>query len=169
WPQETFRSAQDGRAAVRLHRGADHGRVWSSRVTVRIRLGAIAALAVGAMAGCSTNDPRQPEPQSTPSPYNNHASRPKDLKIANVDPCTLLTDAQMAQLNITRKAPSSGSTEGGSPSSCAYTVVKPTTYQLNVSLESKRGVDAWLDGTYAGQDVRQLQVQSYPAVQTLLA
>ena len=137
-------------------------------MTDRIRLGAVVALVLAATAACSTPNPGQPEPQSTTSASGVHLSRPKDLKIVNVDPCTLLTDAQMAQMSIVRKAPGSGSPQGGSTSSCSYTVTKPTSFLLNVSLETKRGVETWLDGTYEGQEVRQTQVQSYPAAQALL-
>ena len=137
----------------------------------RVRFGVVVALAAVALAGCSTTSPGQAEPTTTASTSGSaggNLSRPKDLNIANVDPCALLTDAQMAQMSIVRKAPGSGSPEGGSPSSCSYTVTAPTTFLLNVSLESKRGVESWLDGTYAGQDVRQLQVLSFSAAQTLL-
>jgi hypothetical protein len=141
-------------------------------VTVRIRLGVTVALAVVALAGCTPNtDPGHADPTSTPSSSGAataQVSRPKDLKIANIDPCTLLTDTQIAQMNAHDKGPGPGHAEGGSTSSCSYLVTKPSDYTLNVSLEPSRGVETWLGGKYEGQDLRQLTVQSYPAVQTLL-
>ncbi|HTI24578.1 MAG TPA: DUF3558 domain-containing protein [Kutzneria sp.] len=129
-------------------------------------------LAAVAVAGCSpTTDPGHPEPTSTTSASGSgkpQLSRPKDLKIADVDPCSLLTDAQKTQMNITHTGPGPGSTEDGSPSSCSYTVLKPTEFSLNVALDSKLGIEDWLGGKYEGQDLRQLSVQSYPAAQTLL-
>jgi hypothetical protein len=130
------------------------------------------ALAAVAVAGCSpTTDPGHAEATSTTSTSgsgNPQLSRPKDLKIANVDPCSLLTDAQKTQMNITHTGPGPGSAEDGSASSCSYTVLKPTTFSLNIALDSKLGVEDWLGGKYEGQDLRQLSIQSYPAAQTLL-
>ncbi|MFC0439789.1 DUF3558 domain-containing protein [Kutzneria buriramensis] len=139
-------------------------------MTVRIGLGAVAVLVAVAMAGCSTTtDGGHADPQpSTSGSASPTVSRPKDLKIANVDPCTLLTDAQLTQMGITHKSPGPGHPEGGSTTSCSYTVNQPAVYGLNVSLDIKRGVESWLGGAYEGQDVRQLSVQSYPAAQTLL-
>lgn len=141
-------------------------------MTVRIRLGVAVALAAVAVAGCSTTtDPGQAEPK-TSTPTSGSASpqlsRPKDLKIAGIDPCTLLTDAQMAQMNVNHKGQGPGNPEDGSTTSCSYTVTKPTTYLLNVALDPKIGVEDWLGGKYEGQDLRQVTVQSYPAAQTLL-
>lgn len=139
-------------------------------MTYRTLLGVVVAVTAVAVAGCSTTtDPGQAEPKPTSSSSAGaQLSRPRDLKIANVDPCTLLTDAQMAQMNAHDKGPGPGDPEGGSSSSCSYLVTKPSDYTLSVSLEPKRGVETWLAGTYEGQDLRQVQVQSYPAVQTLL-
>jgi hypothetical protein len=141
-------------------------------VTFRIRFGATIALAAVALAACSTTtDPGHADPTSTISTSasaNPQLSRPKDLKIANVDPCSLLTDAQKTQLNVTHTGPGPGSAESGSPTSCSYTVLKPIAYSMNIALDSKLGVEDWLGGKYEGQDLRQLTVQSYPAAQTLL-
>jgi hypothetical protein len=141
-------------------------------VTVRTRLGVAIALTVVAVAGCSTTtDPGHADPTSvtsTSASGSPQVSRPKDLKIAGIDPCDLLTDAQVAQMNGHDKGPGPGDPEAGTTSSCSYLVTKPSNYTLNVSLEPKRGVETWLSGKYEGQDLRQLSVQSYPAVQTLL-
>jgi hypothetical protein len=143
-------------------------------VTIRVRLGATMALALAlaVVAGCSPNtDPGHADPTSTTSTSvsgSAQLSRPKDLKIANIDPCVLLTDAQIAQMNAHGKGSGPGDPEAGTTSSCSYLVTKPSDYTLNVSLEPKRGVETWLGGKYEGQDLRQLTVQSYPAVQTLL-
>jgi hypothetical protein len=140
-------------------------------VTVRIRLGAVVALAAVAVAGCSTTtDPGHADPTPSTSTSGSAAtqlSRPKDLKTANVDPC-LLTDAQKTQMNITHTGQGPGDPQGGSTTSCTYTVLKPATYALNMAFEPKRGVEDWVGGKYAEQDVRQLTVNSYPAAQTLL-
>jgi hypothetical protein len=140
-------------------------------VTVRIRLGVAVALVTVAVAGCSpTTDPGHADPTSNTSTSGSAKpplSRPKDLKTANVDPC-LLTDVQKAQMKITHTGQGPGDPQGGSTTSCTYTVLKPATYALNLAFETKRGVEDWLGGKYAEQDVRQLTVNSYPAAQTLL-
>lgn len=141
-------------------------------MTVRIRLGVAVALAAVALAGCSTTtDPGHADPTPTTSTSGagtSQLSRPKEVKIAGVDPCILLTDVQRTQMKITHTAPGPDFPEGGATTSCSYTVLKPATYVLNISLDPKLGVEDWLAGKYEGQDLRQLTVDSYPAAQTLL-
>lgn len=138
-------------------------------MTVRIRLGVAVALAAVVAAGCSTTtDPGHADPTSTSGSAAPQLSRPKDLKIADVDPCTLLTDVQKSQMNITHTAQGPAHPEAGATVSCSHTVNKPATYSLNISLDLKLGVEDWLGGKFEGQDLRQVMVQSYPAAQTLL-
>jgi Protein of unknown function (DUF3558) len=127
----------------------------------------VVAMAAIVAVGCTTHDPGTAEPTSTSGSSTVTLSRPKDLKIANIDPCTLLTDAQMAQMNISRKAPGSADPQGGATSGCSYQVTQPIAYTLDVSLEPKRGVEDWLAGKWTAPH-RQTTVSSYPAVQTLL-
>jgi hypothetical protein len=83
-----------------------------------------------------------------------------------VDPCTLLTDGQVAQLKAGAGAPGPGEPASGTTSSCTYQVDDPVHYTINVRIEPKRGIDYWLTYTGTWQD-RQTTVNSFPAVQII--
>lgn len=138
-------------------------------MTFRIRFAATAVLAAFVAAACSTTNPGTAEPTSTSSSgaSSGALSRPKDLTIANIDPCTLLTDPQTTSLNVSSKGPGPGDPQGGSTTACSYQVTKPIAYTMSVSLEPKRGVEDWIAGKWTAPH-RQTTVGSYPALQALL-
>lgn len=131
------------------------------------RIGLAAALIALAATGCTSTDPGTASP--TASSGSSSAStppRPKDLNAANVDPCTLLTDSQVAQINAQAGKPGPGDPASGATSSCSYSVSQPVPYTINVRIEPKRGIDYWLNYTGTWQD-RQVTIGSYPAVQII--
>ena len=134
------------------------------RVGTRIVV-AVALISVAA-TGCTTQDPGTASPGTTTagSPSVSIPSRPKDLNAANVDPCTLITADQMAQINAKSSAPGPGDNQTGATTSCSLQVSKPVAYTMSVRLDPKRGIDYWL--TYTGTwTARQTTVASYPAIQ----
>ena len=135
---------------------------------VGTRIGVAVALVAVAAAGCTTQDPGTASP-GTSSPVTSSVSipsRPKNLNTANVDPCSLLTADQMAQVKAKTSAPGPGWDQTGATSSCTYNVTDPVAYTMSVRLDPKRGIDYWL--TYTGTwTARQTTVLSYPAVQTV--
>jgi hypothetical protein len=134
------------------------------------RIGVAVVLTAVAAAGCTTQDPGTASPTTTTgSPTGSSYSippRPKALNAANVDPCTLLSNDQVAQLKSSAGHPGPGDPESGTTSSCSYQVADPVHYTINVRFEPKRGIDYWLSYTGTWQD-RQILVASYPAVQTI--
>jgi hypothetical protein len=93
-------------------------------------------------------------------------ARPKDLAAANVDPCTLITDSQQAQLKVSSGGPGPGDNQTGAKTSCSYDVTDPVGYTINIQIDPSRGIDYWLTttGTWV---TRQVSVASYPGVQTI--
>ncbi|MFI9382995.1 DUF3558 domain-containing protein [Kutzneria sp. NPDC052558] len=123
-----------------------------------------------AAAGCTTQDPGTASPGSTStagSPSVSVPARPKNLNVANVDPCTVLSADQMAQLKVKSSAPGPGWDQTGATSSCSFQVTDPVAYTMSLRLDPKRGIDYWL--TYTGTwTARQTTVSSFPAVQTIV-
>lgn len=136
---------------------------------VGTRVGVAVALIAVAAAGCTTQDPGTASPGSSSTPTTPSVSipaRPKNLNAANVDPCTLLTADQVAQVKAKSGTPGPGWDQTGAASSCSYQVTDPVAYTMSVRLDPKRGIDYWL--TYTGTwTARQTTVSSFPAVQTV--
>jgi hypothetical protein len=134
------------------------------------RIGVAVVVTAVAVTGCTTQDPGTASPTTTTgSPTGSSYSippRPKTLNAANVDPCTLLSSDQVAQLKSSAGHPGPGEPQSGTTSSCSYQVNDPVHYVINVRIEPKRGIDYWLSYTGTWQD-RQISVSSFPAVQTI--
>lgn len=131
------------------------------------RIGFAAALIALAATGCTSTDPGTASPNtSSTAPSASIPPRPKNLNAANVDPCTLLTDSQVTQINAQAGKPGPGEPASGTTSSCSYQISQPVPYTINVRIEPKRGIDYWLTYTGTWQD-RQVTVGSYPAVQII--
>jgi hypothetical protein len=137
-------------------------------VRAGFRIGvAVAAVAIAA-AGCTTRDPGTAGPDtssgSASTPSVSLPPRPKTLNAANVDPCTLLTADQKAQLKIKSAGPGPGNPQTGATTSCSYQVSDPVGYTISVQIDPKRGVDYYLTYTGTWQE-RQLTLSNYPALQ----
>lgn len=134
------------------------------------RIGVAVVLTAAAATGCTTKDPGTASPNtSSGSPTTPSVSippRPKTLNAANVDPCTLLSGDQVAQLKAAAGNPGPGEAQSGTTSSCTFQVNDPVHYTINLRIEPKRGIDYWLAYTGTWQD-RQISVLSYPAVQII--
>ncbi|EWM15092.1 DUF3558 domain-containing protein [Kutzneria sp. 744] len=129
-------------------------------------MGVAVALVAVAAAGCTTRDPGTAGPGTTTTAASSSASvppRPKDLS-ATADPCSLLTQDQMAQMKVSSSAQGPGWDQTGAATSCTYQVTDPVKYTMTVRLDPKRGVDYWLN--YTGTWVtRSATVSSFPAIQ----
>ncbi|MEV6606854.1 DUF3558 domain-containing protein [Kutzneria sp. NPDC051319] len=134
------------------------------------RIGVAVILTAVAAAGCTTQDPGTASPTtstgSATTPSVSIPPRPKTLNAASVDPCTLLSDTQIAQLKASAGHPGPGEAQSGTTASCTYQVNDPVHYTISARIEPKRGIDYWL--TYTGTwQVRQTAVSSFPAVQII--
>ncbi|AHI01940.1 DUF3558 domain-containing protein [Kutzneria albida] len=135
-------------------------------MTTRVRASVIVLLSVLAVAGCTQVDQGQPSP--APSPTKTSTSipnRPKDIDLASVDPCKLLTDAQKQVLKVYKSGPGPDETQTPAPS-CSFLVKDPANFVLSLSPESKRGIDEWLNNT-GNVKKRLISVDGFPAVQLI--
>ena len=73
--------------------------------------------------------------------------RPHELKLDGVDPCTLFTDAQLAQLKLDKKRPrtdDSGPYQG--MRDCALDQIKAPFDHYSATAATNEGIDPWLTG-----------------------
>ncbi|MBV8933347.1 MAG: DUF3558 domain-containing protein [Kutzneria sp.] len=135
------------------------------------RLGVVGAAVFAALAGTSCTSANGEQPTSTTATSSvSIPSRPRDISLDNVDPCTLLTESQRAQLGISRMAQGPDETQTPAPT-CAYQVRGPGGnneggYTLGLSPESKRGINDWLNGN-GTVNKRLISVSGFPAVQLI--
>ncbi|MEJ2857967.1 MULTISPECIES: DUF3558 domain-containing protein [unclassified Saccharothrix] len=128
--------------------------------------------AVLLLAGCSESTTGSPTPGSPTgettassgkptSTSKEAAKRPKTINIKDVDPCTLLTDAQRAELGLNRPPQKSTSTVHQSPS-CGFDR-EDRTWGTTLVTATKAGVEFYTDGSFDAE-AQQLQVAGFPAV-----
>jgi Protein of unknown function (DUF3558) len=70
-------------------------------------------------------------------------ARPRELKLDGIDPCTLFTDAQLAQLSLERKRPRI--TDKGMKD-CAMDALKAPFDHYSAVATTNEGIGAWLTG-----------------------
>jgi hypothetical protein len=73
--------------------------------------------------------------------------RPRDLKLDGLEPCTLLTEPQLAQLNVTRtRKRASVSEHFKGMKECVLEVRKEQFYDISVMAATNEGTESWLTG-----------------------
>lgn len=136
----------------------------------------VALLVLGVVAGCTTSEAGSatpgPTPESTTSSEPSSPSSvdipppPRDLSLDGVDPCTLFTDAQRAQLKVVGVSAGAGETEiykdmkectldaDGAEPFVTYNVVAVTNVDVSFWLSERRNADAEL-----------ISIAGYPAAE----
>ncbi|MFC5235775.1 DUF3558 domain-containing protein [Pseudonocardia zijingensis] len=113
------------------------------------------------LAGCTTIT-GQAGPAEPPAP-----TRPREVRIDGVDPCSLLTEAQRAELGLDAEPRSDVGPLPPYPGTdiplCLFGGFQPRSISLGVALIGTTGVELYLSGNLAA-DIRQAHVQDYPAV-----
>ncbi|MEV0676769.1 DUF3558 domain-containing protein [Actinosynnema sp. NPDC050436] len=143
---------------------------------MRLAKGIVAALvATAAVSACtsgSTGGTATPATQTTSSDAPTTTSkapstRPKEIKLDGVDPCTLLTSAQQAELKIdeAESDPAKIIQNTTSPS-CSYTNNSAKAFGYHVTLVTTEGIGYW-DGS-GNLDVSPKTVAGYDAAQIFL-
>ncbi|MEU7526243.1 DUF3558 domain-containing protein [Saccharothrix sp. NPDC042600] len=128
--------------------------------------------AVLLLAGCSESTTGSPTPGSPTSATTGSsgkptstskepAKRPKTINLKDVDPCTLLTDAQRKELGLDRPPTKGTSTVFQSPS-CDHNR-EDRTWGATVITATTAGIEFFTDGSF-DVETQQLQVAGYPAV-----
>lgn len=111
------------------------------------------------IAGCTTSQAGSPTTSETsadvPTTKSSSTSkpaiippRPKALKLDSVDPCALLTEAQRAELRITRVEASTNGTDiyKGAKQCELEVATTGLAYEYTINLVTTEGVEAWLTG-----------------------
>ncbi len=111
-------------------------------------------------AGSTTGESTQSSGKPT-STSKEPAKRPKTINLKDVDPCTLLTDAQRGELGLDRPPQKSTSTVHQSPT-CGFDR-SDRTWGTTVVTATKAGVEFYTDGSFDAE-AQQLQVAGFPAV-----
>lgn len=134
---------------------------WRQAIWV---IGLIAALLV---AGCSDERPSQPE--RAESTGLSLPPRPRDLRIDGVDPCSLLTDRQRAELGLDGQPAWSRQPSAlfrGEESLCLYTGYTPRAVFVGVGTVTTADVGSLLDSQLEAT-LSNIDVQGFPAVRAI--
>lgn len=138
----------------------------------RIRSVALAGAAMlGGLVGCTgdgtANGSPQPVPSSPTSSAPQLAPRPAEVRIDGLDPCTVLTPEQQANLGFDRE-PRVGIPDPNGNTTCNYSRDAEPGYGITLTPVPQEGAEVWLDGT-RNVDVAVLDVMGFAAVETRLA
>ncbi|MBP2339682.1 hypothetical protein JOF41_005860 [Saccharothrix coeruleofusca] len=116
-----------------------------------------------ASAGSSTGrtETSTPESDAPSSTSKAPADRPKTINLRDVDPCTLLTEQQRAQLGLNR--PPLKSTNSVYDSPVCNISREDRQYWVGITTATTAGVEWYTDGSFLG-DAQNLQVGGFPAV-----
>lgn len=144
---------------------------------MRKRLMLIVAAVALAAVGCTTSDPGQPTSAANGSSTNSSASqtsgpaptveippRPRDISLDGLDPCTLYTEEQRAQLQASDVESGEDKSEffKGMKECVLYVDDQEPFYEYNALAVTFEGVEAWLTGQ-RNVDAELTSVQGFPA------
>jgi hypothetical protein len=138
---------------------------WSGRYgsSVAGARRAVVVVLLWLLAACATA-PAQP---STPNPAAASAlpSRPREVRIDGVDPCSLLTVAQRAELGLDQRPDFDRSPSllyPGVVSACVTGGLEPRAIAVGVSVVTTAGIEFFTSGQLDAE-VRPTQVNGFPA------
>ena len=137
-------------------------------------------LVMAVVAGCTSTQPGS----ATVSPPGTGASaqpgpadggsqialppRPSDVPVAGVDPCSLLTGAQQAQLGVLAGKPGLPAQLADNSPTCNFRFADGTPgAEYNVAVDTTEGIQLYLNPSLAA-DVRQVSVGDFPALDVTL-
>ncbi|RJQ77803.1 DUF3558 domain-containing protein [Pseudonocardiaceae bacterium YIM PH 21723] len=114
-----------------------------------------------ALSACDSGKSDTPTGSTTASTSGKLPARPKEIKIDNLDPCTVLNNDQQKQLLVDAQ-PSAG---GQANKDCSFhkSSTKPYLSYLVVA-RANEGVEVWLDGT-RDAEAKPVDAAGFPAVQ----
>ncbi|WP_063713769.1 DUF3558 domain-containing protein [Amycolatopsis nigrescens] len=137
-------------------------------MSTRLRAAALGGLAVFALAGCSSPTQGVAEPSApAPSPGGQAVdlpSRPKEMPLAGIDPCTLFTEQQLDELKVNSE-PRSRAGREGQTCSLGVNLTEPY-YSYNVEAVTTADLQDWLTGGHhnASLNTEPTQVGGFPAL-----
>jgi hypothetical protein len=115
------------------------------------------------LAGCTTiSGPPEPAPPSPSAP-----TRPREVRIDGVDPCSLLTEQQRAELGLDAEHRLDVGPLPPYPGSdiplCQFGGFRPRAVSLTVATVTTTGIDLFRSGNLLAE-VRPIEVGSFPAL-----
>ena len=113
------------------------------------------------------SDGASPDPSSTKTPTVDIPPRPRELPLDGLDPCTLLTDAQIAQLKVTKVRPGEadeGHYKGTKDCLLNVDVVQPY-YGYGLSAVTFEGIEVWLAPGRNIDPAKLISTGGYPAAE----
>lgn len=128
-------------------------------------IGLVVALLL--VVGCSTEAPTQPEP--TEPTVLALPPRPRDLWVDGVDPCSLLTEQQRAELGLDGGVLASASRSpffGGEVVSCLVRGYQPRAVTVGIGLVTTAGVEVVREADLQAS-LEVVHVQGFPALRAL--
>ncbi|XVV03600.1 DUF3558 domain-containing protein [Actinosynnema sp. CA-248983] len=111
-------------------------------------------------AGSTTGETTQSSGKPT-STSKEPAKRPKTINLKDVDPCSLLTDAQRAEFGLNRPPQKGTSSTHGTPT-CSFSR-EDRTHVVGVGTNTANGVEFFTDGRF-DVEAQKLEVGGFPAV-----
>ncbi|GLZ37594.1 DUF3558 domain-containing protein [Actinokineospora sp. NBRC 105648] len=105
------------------------------------------------------------DPTTTATPTTSLPPRPKEIKLDSVEPCTLLTQPQLAELKVTRTRARASTSEvyRGAKECVLEASTAKSGYDYAVTAVTTEGAEAWLTGK-RNVDAKAVSVAGYPAV-----
>ncbi|WP_425469178.1 DUF3558 domain-containing protein [Pseudonocardia hierapolitana] len=118
------------------------------------------------LAGCTTIG-GTPAPADPAQPTSAASTRPRDVRIDGIDPCSLLTDEQRAELGLDGRpvldhGPSS-LYPGGDVPVCVTRGFEPRAVSAGITLATTAGIDLYTAGSLE-VDIQPTQVHGFPGV-----
>jgi hypothetical protein len=127
----------------------------------------VVAVVLLLLAGCTTvGGQAEPTDPTAPAPTSALPVRPREVRIDGVDPCTLLTEAQRAELGLDGRPVFDRSPSllyPGDVPMCVTRGFEPRAVIMSVSVVTTAGIEFFSSGTLAA-DVRAADVAGFPAV-----
>lgn len=127
-------------------------------------------LSVFLLAACTTEEPGKPTPggeATTPpgtAPTTSVPPRPSSIALNDVDPCKLLTDAQLTELKVNRVRPTTSDSETyRGMKGCAFEASRAEPFfDYTALLVTTEGIAPWLSGE-RNVDAKASTVAGFPA------
>jgi hypothetical protein len=125
--------------------------------------GAVVVLVLLLLAGCTTVT-GQAEPAA---PASSAPARPREVRIDGVDPCSLLTEQQRAELGLDAQPRRDIGPLPPYPGSdiplCLFGGFRPRSVSLGVATVTTTGIELFRSGGLVA-DIRPIEVQRFPAL-----